>query len=152
MPVSKSMLIQDVWKAVYDQISTIADPKDRPIEKAWIHASFPDFDTWNTKFPDVDIFPQIVIESPNVTREQFVLGRGRNRHRVTIPISVYDTRMDRVDKLADQIQDKLTQVRASLEVSGLNLFVYGPTPTTTSIIGGFRVHEKRLDALFEVII
>lgn len=142
--VSGSVLVSQVWQNVYEVInSNVTDPKSRT---KWVYSAFP-----QSRKGTEDTFPCIVIESPTISRDNFVFG-SVYRHVWSIPISVYDTTMATCDTVSDSVIYQIESNKGSL--SPLKMFNYDilTTPTTHVVIDGNIIHEKRIEIQFEGVV
>ena len=143
--ITKSNLISQVWQNVYDILnSNLTDPKSR---SKWIYAAFP-----SVRKGTADTYPCIIIESPDMSGENIIMGHSSRSYRWSIPISVYSTRMEDVDTIADDIINTLETNKGSLSTNNLYQFNVDSTPVMHTVIASQIVHEKRILVTVESVV
>lgn len=143
--ISGSNLVSQVWQNLFEIIDTnVTDPKSRV--KSMVYSAFP-----MSRKGTEDTFPCIIIESPDLTAEQFVLGSAK-RYTWTIPVSIYNTNMATLDSVSDEVLKELETNKGSLNPLGLFQINYLSAPTTHTVIDRQVVHEKRIDVQLEGVI
>jgi len=146
--ITKSNLLDQSWQNVYKVISdNVSDPLNRGTPTAWIHSAFPQERKGTMAF-----YPKIIIENPNLSGENFVFGHPERRYTWNIPISVYDTRMDRCATVASDILYALETNKGSLETNGMNMLNFTSSPTFHNVIANQVVHEIRINVYCEGVV
>ena len=136
--VTSSNIISQVWDNIYSLINTIPDPANRGI--SWILSAFP-----QERKGTADVYPMIVIDSPDAKGENLTFSHTKRQYTWRIPIGVYATRMETVDGMSNTVITTLNNNRASIETRGMNMLDVESTPTFHPIIGGQVIHEKRIN-------
>ena len=142
--MASSNLVSQAWQNVYEVInSNVSDPKSR---SKWIYAAFP-----ASRKGTADVFPCVIIESPSIDAEQFVMG-SQKRYIWTIPIEVYDTKMATCDSVSDSVFEQLNSNSGSFTANGMFQPLITAMPTTHTIISGNILHYKRIEVRLEGVI
>lgn len=143
--INQNNLISQIWQNIYELIKTIPDPKSRGTQ--WIFSAFP-----QQRKEVADVYPCIIIESPELSGENFIFGHSTRKYSWTIPISIYATRMETVDVLADSVLSTLESNKGSLETTGMYQLNFRASAAMHSIIAGNIIHEKRIDVEVEGVV
>lgn len=139
--VAGSTIVSQVWKNVYEVISThVTDPLSR---SRWVWSAFP-IERKGTEA----LFPCIVIESPSIGSDQFVIGSTK-MYEWSVPVSVYHTKMATCDTVADDIMNQLEANSGTFTDRGLNQPSITAAPTTHGVVNNQPIHEKRIEVSFE---
>jgi len=135
--VSSSNFINQTWNNVYTVVNTISDPSNRG--EQWIYAAFP-----QERKGTGDVYPLIIIDSANSEGNNITFSHAKRLYEITVPISVYATRMDTTDGLSSTLAATLNAYRATFDAYGMYNFNIQDTPTAHAIMAGQVVHEKRI--------
>ena len=148
MAVTKAQLAHSSWELLYDSVNTsITDPKSRGIQ--WIFAAFPDTKKW----PEgKDAFPILVLDSPDVINEKIVFSDSKRNFIFRTYLSIFATRMDEVDSLADSFYQLLDSNYSYLAQNKLFVSIVRGSTISSSIYGNERVHEKKIALEFQSVL
>lgn len=135
--ISKTNIVSQVWQNLFELVETIPDPSSRGVQ--FIFSAFP-----QQRKGTASVYPCVIIESPDVSGNNIILGHSLRSYNWSIPISIYSTRMETVDSLADSVLGTLEASKGSLEANGMYQLNFTSSPTFHAVVGGNIIHEKRI--------
>ena len=143
MAITKAALFSSIYKLFYTTINTnLANP-----HVAGTHYIFPAFPL--NKIDDSDTYPLMVIESPNISEEEFTFTE--TEYEATLDIYYYGTSAkdvdDYKDKLINCIEDRTKSV---FEANGIEFLKMEASPTENFDHGAVRGHLFRMSFTMKV--
>ena len=129
--VSKSTVIENIYKNIYDLVSSIT---------GFSTICYPAFPYIN--IDDKADYPIIIIDSPEISNDTFTFGKGKVEGSVSIDI--YTTSAATTDSYSSDIIDKIETSKFTLAGLGLRRVHLTNTSTDSVSHGKIRVHLKTL--------
>lgn len=147
MAITKSQLTKTSWELLYDLINTnVTDPKVRGIQ--WVFSAFPDTRKWPE---NVDMFPVIVIENSDVTNDRIVWADSTRNFTFRQIISVFATRADQLDTITDSVLNTFNSNYNYLLTNNAAMLKITSSPTSFTLVGKERVHERKIAIEFQYV-
>ena len=148
MAVSKSTVVQNVWRSFYDRLKnnitsvTLSDSSVQTIQ--FYSAAFPDKPN-ETKSD----YPILVVNSPDIEWEDFTLTKKWLNG--TITIDIFTTKAESADLFIDAIIDSIETYRDDFRDLGLMNINLDSTTKDEFFRGDIKVHVKSCTFSFRYI-
>ena len=138
--VSKSTLIEDLWRNFYDRIKSqvtsvtiTSDPHTVTIQG--YHNTYSD-EIIETKTN----YPFIIVEDPKLSTEQFTMNRTKLDGSITI--EVYTTQAQSASKFLSKILDTIETYKADFATVGIHNIELDSTDSDMFVRGAIKVHFR----------
>lgn len=130
--VSKSTIVENLYKNFYDLISTVSGITTS------VFPAFPE----NITLTDKASYPIVVIDSPEIGNGPFTFGKGITDG--TIDVDVYTQDAKTCDEYSSDIIDKIETSKGTLATIGLKQVHLNNTQKEVLLQGEIRVHHKMI--------
>jgi hypothetical protein len=138
--VSKSTIIQDVWKNFYDRVkakvTTVSITGSETITVQNYVSSFPD-----QLLDSKTNYPVLVVRTPNFSTEQFTLTR--DNFIGTIDLEIYTNQGESADKFLSSILNAIETYKRDLRLVGIVEVELQDTESDNYERAGLRIHYRR---------
>uniref|UniRef100_A0A6M3K1W6 Tail protein n=1 Tax=viral metagenome TaxID=1070528 RepID=A0A6M3K1W6_9ZZZZ len=130
--VSKSTVVENIYKNFYDLINAIS---------GFSGICYPEFHE-NHDFDDKADYPVVIIGSPEVSWESFTFGK--NVLSGTIEIDIYTTTAPLTDQYTSDISNQIDSSKHTLADQGLKMVELESTSKNVVTRGNINIHMKTL--------
>ena len=137
--IREDHVFTDTYTCVLGKLSTISDPSHK---SKWIYSAFP-----KVKVETENMYPILIIQSPDVTYTPFTFREKRGPIRFTFDI--FSTNAEQMDDLASQVVNKMELNEDNFLASGIAVMRFVGTSYNQYPRENFRVHNKTLNYEFD---
>lgn len=136
MTISKSTVVQNIYKEFYDILVTVTE------FATIIYPAWPE-----KEITSKSSYPLVILNSPDVSWDPFTFTKKWLNG--TISVEIYTTDAKTCDQYADKAIDKIETQRAILRTAGLSFVDMEPSSKDSIARGKIRVHIKTITFSFK---